>query len=372
MMSSVYKERFPKAKNQMETSIQQFILNNAPLSGFTTSVQLNHRPSSPNPSSFMQFAQQPTQQQHYPRPSSPRPQSPCPQRPISPLVTESATAIGGGAVIRSSSSQLVHHRPLANTGSGGGGETTPTHNTNISVGANNSVPPTLVPSSCSTTTTTSAAAAASAFVYGDGGNNGTSGSMSGGEGTPPTSSSSFSKQQQQSSSRDATIPAAAAAASSQQQVLQEQVGRQGGSNNNDTKDSVSTTTSSTQQQQSLPRRRSRIGSMVTDPALNRIMSEGATRFLHHQLCEIAADCLQKSRDDLLTCAYFCNLSIRLDETLAEVSVVSISSYMEYTPQYFSHHLIHLGRDQGRSRLVQVSGPTRQTAADDCGQDCPFA
>ena len=72
------------------------------------------------------------------------------------------------------------------------------------------------------------------------------------------------------------------------------------------------------------RRRSRIGSFMsspTDPSILRLISEGATRFLHHQLCEIAADCLQKSRDDLLTCSYFCNLSIRLDETLAEVLII---------------------------------------------------
>lgn len=58
---------------------------------------------------------------------------------------------------------------------------------------------------------------------------------------------------------------------------------------------------------------------TSDPALLRLISDGATRFLHHQLCEIAADCLQKSRDGLLSCAYFCNMSVRLDETLAEVS-----------------------------------------------------
>lgn len=60
------------------------------------------------------------------------------------------------------------------------------------------------------------------------------------------------------------------------------------------------------------------GDAAADPALLRLISDGATRFLHHQICEIVADCLQKSREDLLTCAYFCQMSVRLDETLAEV------------------------------------------------------
>jgi hypothetical protein len=53
----------------------------------------------------------------------------------------------------------------------------------------------------------------------------------------------------------------------------------------------------------------------------RLIAEGATRFLHHQICEVAADCLQKSRDDLITCAYFCDMSTRLEETLAEVKIL---------------------------------------------------
>lgn len=60
---------------------------------------------------------------------------------------------------------------------------------------------------------------------------------------------------------------------------------------------------------------------ATEQTLLRLISDGATRFLHHQLCEICADCLQKSRDDVLMCSYFCNMSVRLDETLAEVNYI---------------------------------------------------
>jgi hypothetical protein len=48
MMSSVYKERFPKAKQQMENRLLQFLSQNAPLSGFTSQLlQLNIVPPSP-------------------------------------------------------------------------------------------------------------------------------------------------------------------------------------------------------------------------------------------------------------------------------------------------------------------------------------
>lgn len=50
----------------------------------------------------------------------------------------------------------------------------------------------------------------------------------------------------------------------------------------------------------------------------RLISDGATRFLHHQIVELAADCLCKSRDDTITSVYFCDMSQRLEDTLIEV------------------------------------------------------
>jgi len=48
MLSSVYKERFPKAKLQMENRLMQFLTQNAQLSGFTSQMlQLNIVPPSP-------------------------------------------------------------------------------------------------------------------------------------------------------------------------------------------------------------------------------------------------------------------------------------------------------------------------------------
>ncbi|KAJ1368860.1 hypothetical protein KIN20_030208 [Parelaphostrongylus tenuis] len=55
----------------------------------------------------------------------------------------------------------------------------------------------------------------------------------------------------------------------------------------------------------------------TDLALLRLISDGAARFLHHQIVEVASDCLSRSRDETITCSYFCEMSQRLNETLNE-------------------------------------------------------
>lgn len=57
---------------------------------------------------------------------------------------------------------------------------------------------------------------------------------------------------------------------------------------------------------------------VSDDNLMKILSNGSARFVHHQIMEMAADILQKSRDDLLSSVYFYDLSQNLDELLLEV------------------------------------------------------
>ncbi|KAI6206590.1 Non-specific serine/threonine protein kinase [Aphelenchoides besseyi] len=189
-MSQLYKERFPKAKQQMENRLQQFLAQNAPLSGFTSAISFD-RPPSPQQQSEAETSRLPTRN----RPASPcRPTSPIP-RPISPLATDSATAIEPGRVVFRSSNQL----------------------------------------GCTSS-------------YGN-------------------SSSSIMGSS----------------------LLQW--------------DSTS--------------RRSTMANETASPAMYRVLTEGATRFIHHQICEIAADCLQKSRDDQLTSGYFCEMSIRLEESLAD-------------------------------------------------------
>uniref|UniRef100_A0A915MZ55 Iron-sulfur cluster assembly scaffold protein n=1 Tax=Meloidogyne javanica TaxID=6303 RepID=A0A915MZ55_MELJA len=224
MLSSVYKERFPKAKLQMENCLMQFLTQNAQLSGFTSQMlQLNIVPPSPMPTREQQ------QQSSSLVPPSPRPQSPnLLTRPLSPLVTESATAIGDS---------VIHHR---------------SSNTNFL-----------------------SAGSAGGFSPGN--------SFFGGQ---------------------------------QQQLLNQ--GLDGGNGDQLSNNTPPIITSSTIS--SSPLFGCSTNSPPIDTQLLRLISDGATRFLHHQLCEIAADCLQKSRDDLLNCVYFCSMSVRLVETLAEAEM----------------------------------------------------
>uniref|UniRef100_A0A1I8B0C3 non-specific serine/threonine protein kinase n=1 Tax=Meloidogyne hapla TaxID=6305 RepID=A0A1I8B0C3_MELHA len=210
MLSSVYKERFPKAKLQMENRLMQFLTQNAQLSGFTSQMlQLNIVPPSPLPTRSEQ------QSLVSIPPPSPRPQSPNPLRPLSPLVTESATAIGDS---------VIHHR---------------SSNTNF------------------------LSAGSAGFSPGN---------------------SFFGAQHQLNQPQDG--------------------------------DQLNTPPIPT----SISSPLFGCSTNAVDPQLLRLISDGATRFLHHQLCEIAADCLQKSRDDMLNCVYFCSMSVRLDETLTEAEM----------------------------------------------------
>ncbi|KAL3090393.1 hypothetical protein niasHS_006845 [Heterodera schachtii] len=209
VMSLVYKERFPKAKQQLESRLLLFLQQNAPLSGFSSQLlQPTIASSTPLRATSPQPGQPPGAISDHS--SVCRPQSPLPVRPLSPLVTESATAIGD-AVIRSS----AHF----------------------------------------------------------------------------SSQGLLSPQQQQPFVEKAERIEGG-----------ERDGRQSSlAKHSSPVCSPSSTTVLT----------------TTDQNILRLISDGATRFLHHQLCEIASDCLQKSKDGMLSCAYFCNMSVRLDETLAE-------------------------------------------------------
>lgn len=110
-MSQLYKERFPRAKTQMESRLQQFLSTNAPLSGFTSNIAIDLPASPPsfvepsNSNNLSENTRIPPRQLSCSsnRPSSPhRPTSPIP-RPISPLATDSAMAIDSGKVLFRSS-----------------------------------------------------------------------------------------------------------------------------------------------------------------------------------------------------------------------------------------------------------------------------
>jgi len=251
VMTSVYKERFPKAKSQMEYKLQQFLIDNAPLSGFTTNLALDVRPISPQPPSpkVKSPHDQKKKQQHKHRHgrTSPRPTSPLP-RPISPLAMESATATPSGVVFR----------------------------TSFKDSGLNTTSSTLQPVSPMSSSVMPFPGACSSQTY-----------HSSGSGAGSGSRSSFAG------------------------------------------NSAAVTVTETL--------------MQADPQLLVLLADGATRFLHHQICEVAADCLQKSRDDVLTCGYFCDMSNRLEETIAEAQGKCGAESVQYLSKLVKQLLIIVSR-----------------------------
>ncbi|MCP9261535.1 MAST4 [Dirofilaria immitis] len=81
-------------------------------------------------------------------------------------------------------------------------------------------------------------------------------------------------------------------------------------------------------------------SMITDSLdidfKMRLILDGAARFLHHQIVEIANDCLSKSRDDLTNASYFSEISQRLEAVIAEAH--EKLHLKEFDPDQFYHLL----------------------------------
>lgn len=50
------------------------------------------------------------------------------------------------------------------------------------------------------------------------------------------------------------------------------------------------------------------------------LADGALSFIHHQVIEMARDCLDKSRSGLITSQYFYELQENLEKLLQDVSV----------------------------------------------------
>lgn len=280
----------------MESRMQQFLINNAPLSGFTTSLNLNLTSNTSTPPLTTQTPQQrpisPVPQRY--KSSTPRPSSPLPPRPISPLVMESTTAASdsSGAMFFKSSStisaqQLQHQNFYGNNSQA-----------NSSLNSVNSANSLAISPGSSFAFSNFLINFNLKFLGGFGQSSQNLSTLS----ATPSAANYF----QQPSPTTPIMPIMANISSATSSA------RNSGASGSGT-------------------RSARCSFMVTgvsmgdsqkeyDPNLLRLISEGATRFLHHQICEIVADCLQKSREDLLTCAYFCNMSVRLDETLAEVKI----------------------------------------------------
>lgn len=55
------------------------------------------------------------------------------------------------------------------------------------------------------------------------------------------------------------------------------------------------------------------------PGARLALADGVLGFIHHQIIELARDCLTKSRDGLITTVYFYELQENLEKLLQDVS-----------------------------------------------------
>jgi len=60
--------------------------------------------------------------------------------------------------------------------------------------------------------------------------------------------------------------------------------------------------------------------LSASPVSRKIWTNGAARFLHNQIIELACDVLQKSDEDMLSSVYFYDMFQNLEDLLAEVSI----------------------------------------------------
>lgn len=67
----------------------------------------------------------------------------------------------------------------------------------------------------------------------------------------------------------------------------------------------------------------RLRDIITNHSPENVLplADGVLSFTHHQITELARDCLDKSRQGLITSRYFLELQQKLDKLLQEVQAV---------------------------------------------------
>jgi len=55
--------------------------------------------------------------------------------------------------------------------------------------------------------------------------------------------------------------------------------------------------------------------------------DGAARFVQHQVVELARDCLATSQSKHLSTSYFCDLSVKLEQLLHDVSTFTLPRFL---------------------------------------------
>lgn len=80
----------------------------------------------------------------------------------------------------------------------------------------------------------------------------------------------------------------------------------------------------------------RLAELLSSSAPDRLrpLADGVLSFVLHQLLELSRDCLQKSRDGLITSHYFYELQESLEKLLQDVSIERLQSFRKG----FLHHI----------------------------------
>lgn len=69
----------------------------------------------------------------------------------------------------------------------------------------------------------------------------------------------------------------------------------------------------------------RLAELLSSSAPEKVcpLADGVLSFIHHQLIELSRDCLEKSREGLITSRYFYELQESLEKLLQDVSLFAV-------------------------------------------------
>ncbi|XP_043940682.1 microtubule-associated serine/threonine-protein kinase 1 [Protopterus annectens] len=89
----------------------------------------------------------------------------------------------------------------------------------------------------------------------------------------------------------------------------------------------------------------RLWDFITSNAPENVLplADGVLSFIHHQIIELARDCLDKSRDGVITTIYFCELQENLEKLLQDAYERSESTEMAFVVQLVKQLLIIIAR-----------------------------
>lgn len=72
------------------------------------------------------------------------------------------------------------------------------------------------------------------------------------------------------------------------------------------------------------------------PSSTLPLADGVLGFIHHQIIELARDCLAKSQEALITSRYFIELQEKLVKMLRDVSIYCLPTHSAYPPLPLPH------------------------------------